>query len=568
MILMGRVKELIPEYIFDSGYDLDKYAFRCQLDELIGNGLFEDKLPLREFLEDVMPHYGRHFIFITDDDGTVYNIPYTREECINALCCLSQYEFTLFWHPSSFSSYDWVDENDVRSASCLYVDIDDIGMYADLTDKETAVNFLKETYGLTDEYLPKFLSLSGRGIHLVYPIEEMFFWDTTKVVKKKYKKGEPKEKQPCPYRSKCSNSEICTNCDVCVNREIYKRYNASLIARFDADFTGNNLNHMYRCPTSYNLKERPIQGKLFKLNDSDDRDIHRLDWALKTEEEIIENRRSYYARRSEKSKATKERNLKRKQEFLEALNDLSLEEFLKKDDISPENRAFAQQLLDKLNKPKKKKKSKSGSDHIIKEDDIDDLFENTTLPYKHLKYYDNYKPENRRANLLLDLNNFFIRHRGMLVSRNLFFFIIATYLKQLNQPSYYAVKYCRKYCDQSFYKEMKKTVLATYNSEAIYHFTYEYIALALGFSEEDIQLSYCNFSKERKKEAKRKNKRIQYEKTLAKQNKPTFKEKREAQLDYLRENPEMDEEAAKFILGIGRTTYYNLKKELKNAENL
>ena len=69
---MGRVKELIPEYIFDSGYDLDKYAFRCQLDELIENGLFEDKLPLREFLEEVMPHYGRHFIFITDDDGTVY----------------------------------------------------------------------------------------------------------------------------------------------------------------------------------------------------------------------------------------------------------------------------------------------------------------------------------------------------------------------------------------------------------------------------------------------------------------------------------------------------------------
>ena len=73
---------------------------------------------------------------------------------------------------------------------------------------------------------------------------------------------------------------------------------------------------MYRCPTSYNLKERPIQGKLFKLNDSDDRDIHRLDWALKTEEEIIENRRSYYARRSKKSKTTKERNIKRKQEFL------------------------------------------------------------------------------------------------------------------------------------------------------------------------------------------------------------------------------------------------------------
>ena len=115
---------------------------------------------------------------------------------------------------------------------------------------------------------------------------------------------------------------------------------------------------------------------------------------------------------------------------------------------------------------------------------------------------------------------------------------------------------------------MKKTVLATYHNETVYHFTYEYIALALGFSEEDIKLSYCNFSKERKKEAKHKNNRIQYEKKLAKQNKPTFKEKREAQLDYLKENPEMDEEAAKFILGIGRTTYYNLKKELKNAENL
>lgn len=42
---------------------------------------------------------------------------------------------------------------------------------------------------------------------------------------------------------------------------------------------------------------------------------------------------------------------------------------------------------------------------------------------------------------------------------------------------------------------MKKTVLATYYTETTYHFTYEYIALALGFTEEDIQLSYCIFFK-------------------------------------------------------------------------
>lgn len=519
---MGRVKDLLPDYVIERNISLEKYALRCKINEYINNGLFEDKALLSEFLENVIPYEGvKHFIYVCDSDGMVQNIPYTRNEYIDALCCLSQYELTLFLHPASFS--DWIEENDTRAARCLYVDIDDIGMYADVTDKDTAVSFLKETYGLTEEQLPQYLSLSGRGMHLIYPISEMYFWDTTKIIKRKYKKCEPPEKQPCPYRNKCPNSKICINDNICVNRELYKRYNASLIVTFDADFSGNSICHMYRCPTSYNLKERPIKGKLFKVNCSKDRDIHRLDWALKTNDEILASRLSYYARRNEKSAATKERNLKRKEEFLESLNGLTLEEFLKKDNISSENRVLAEQLLAKQNKALKKSKAgnpaTSDTSNATTENDIDEIFENTALPYEHLRYYDNYKPENRTWNLLLDLHNFFIRHKGVLTSRNLFFYIIANYLRKLGHPDYYAIKYCKKYCDKAYYREMRDTVLATYNNKNTYQFTYEYIALALGFTDEDIELSYCHFSKESRVEAKRKNNHDTYVRSLAKQNK-------------------------------------------------
>jgi hypothetical protein len=563
---MGRVKDSIPDYVFDYNISIDKYALEHELSELIEEGIFEDKTLLREFLENIVPYTGdQHYIYVIDDAGIFSNIRYNREEYIDALCCLSQYELTLFLHPSSFSG--WITEKNTRAARCLYVDIDDIGMYADVTDKETAVNFIKDVYGLTDEQMPQYLSLSGRGIHLIYLIDDMYFWDTSKIIKKKRKKCEPVEKEPCPFRCNCPNSEMCTNSDVCINRDIYKRYNASLISSFDADFTGNNISHMYRCPTSYNVKERPIKGKLFRINNSDSRDIHRLDWALKTDEEIVQYRRSYYSRRNEKGLITKERNLKRKQEFLNSLNGLTLEEFIKLDNISIEDRELAKKLLRKQNKPKKNSNNSKviNPDKNTPEIDIDDLFENTALPYKHLRYYDNYKPENRTWNLLLDLHNFFIRHEGLLASRNMFFFIIANYLRCMGHPDYYAIKYCDRYCDRAYRNEMINTIKATYHNETKYQFTYGYIALALGFSDEDIELSYCNFSAERKKEAKRKNNKLQYDRLLERTGKQRCKDKKACQLEYLKDNPETDEKAAMFILGIGRTTYYNLKKELRNA---
>ena len=570
---MGKTKNTVPQYVFNFGQSLDKHSLREEVKELIEKGTFDSKSLLYEYLQEIVPYAGeKHYIYVVNDNGTFVNIPFNREGYINALCCLSQYELTLFMHPASFSG--WVTENDCRAARCIIIDIDDINMYADITDKDTAVSFIKETYSLEDWQLPKWISLSGRGIHLIYPIDEMYFWDPTKTVKIKSKKYSKPVKAPCPYRSKCSDAKACTDENVCINRLIYKKYNACLILKFDADFSGNNINHMFRNPTSYNLKGRSIKGKLFKVNENDSTHIHRLDWALRTDEEILEYRRAYYKRCYEKSLITKAKNAQRKQEFLDSLGDMTLEEFLKQDNISPEDRVLAEKLLEKQRekekkskKPKKDKKKKTSA-KAITEADIDDIFENTALPYKKLKYRTNFKPENRYWNLLLDLHNYLIRHKGIVPSRNFFFFVIANYLKKLGHPDYYAVKYCRQYCDKSYYKEMKQTVLATYKNEVTYNFTYEYLAFALAFSEEDIRVSYCNFSKERKMEAKRKNNQKQYAKTLEKKGKLSFKEKRAFQLQFLKDNPDITDKEAMLNLGIGRTTFYTLKNELKAAATI
>lgn len=63
-----------------------------------------------------------------------------------------------------------------------------------------------------------------------------------------------------------------------INIDIFEKYTNSLITEFGADFSGDSINHMYRCPTSYNNKDREIRGKIFKLNNSNNKDIHRLDY--------------------------------------------------------------------------------------------------------------------------------------------------------------------------------------------------------------------------------------------------------------------------------------------------
>ena len=68
------------------------------------------------------------------------------------------------------------------------------------------------------------------------------------------------------------------------------------------------------------------------------------------------------------------------------------------------------------------------------------------------------------------------------------------------------IDYCSKYVDDDFYPEMEKIVRFVYSKPLKERYTYRYTTIAdlLGFTDEDIRLSYCcSFSEERREEAKK-----------------------------------------------------------------
>ncbi len=530
---MSKVKELLPDYVYDGIMSIDRYALKEEVKTMIDNGIFENKSLLREFLEEITPSTGPdYFIYVEQSKDNYVNIRYSREEYIHALCCLSQYPVTLYYHPASFVKNGWITNENANAVRCLYVDIDDVNMQADKTSKEDVIDFLKKKLNLDDSQLPRWCVLSGNGIHLVHPITELTAED----------------------------------------EELREKYTLSLLCYHHGDMAVLPVSHQFRCPESYNLKEEPIKGKLFMLNDSENTDIHRLDWCLKSEREIEEYRRSYYARRTEKQKATAAKNKALEKEFSEKLGDTSLEEYLSNPSISEKERNIAKKLLriqmkkDELKKREEEIARLEGRILEYNEEDFDlYIYSENSLPYLHLREYDRYDPHNRTFNPILDLHHFFIRHKGCLVSREVFFYILANLFKLKKLPEASCIQWCKKYASNDYYSEMLHIIDLTYKSKKKYKFSYIQIANALCFDEIDIEKSFCNFSEERRNEAKRNRNKKYYRERLIEKGKTTKKKEIEFHLQYIKEHPEMTETEAKEYLGIGRTTFYNLKKHIKNT---
>ena len=121
---MGKVKELLPDYVYDGTMSIDRYALKEEVKTMIDNGIFENKSLLREFLEEITPSTGPdYFIYVEQSKDNYVNIRYSREEYIYALCCLSQYPVTLYYHPASFVKNGWITNENANAVRCLYVDI-------------------------------------------------------------------------------------------------------------------------------------------------------------------------------------------------------------------------------------------------------------------------------------------------------------------------------------------------------------------------------------------------------------------------------------------------------------
>lgn len=528
---MGRLKESVPDYIWDLPEDkINKFWLEKDIEAIVSNGKSDNEV-LREFLDNVTPITGSdYFIYVKDEaTGTYTNVKFKREEYINALCYLSEEKYTLFYHIASFNG--WIDNDSATAVQCIYVDIDDIGINANETDLSSVTSFLKDVLNLTDDQFPDYAILSGHGMHACWLIDEI-----------------TAEKE-----------------------EIRAKYTDSMITRLGGDFSGSPISHQFRCPCSYNLKNEPVKGKLFKLTDCHNTDIHRLDWCMLSPEEIKEYRDNYYRRISEKAFKTREKNKLLEKEFMERLGNKTIEAYISEDNISAENRKIAERLLEiKRRKNRAEKVRKYISDKtdesisaVFSEEDLESyVYCDKALPFEHLRPYDGYKPENRTMNTVLDLHNFFIRNKGCLVSRNMFFTILASLFKYKGESDRAAIKWCKKYVDSDYYDEMVETVLNVYKSDKIYRFSNEKIAKLLCFTPDDIEQSYCCFSEERKAEAKKNRNKRHYEKRRKQNGKMSPEEKQQLCLDYLREYPDIKDKEAIQALNIGRSTFYKLKKLL------
>lgn len=522
---MGRMKDLLPDYVWNMPEEeMNKFWLKQDVDAIVSQAKRNNNPVLLEFLDRVTPKAGpNYFIMVEDEAGTYINNKYNREEYINALCALSEEKYTLFYHIASFN--DWADNENATATRCIYIDIDDIDINSNEADINDVKEFLKEKVKLTEEHFPDYAILSGHGIHACWLIDEMSAED----------------------------------------EHIRRRYVDSLITRIVGDFSGAPISHKFRCPCSYNLKDEVLKGKLFKLTDCNNTDIKRMDWCLLPSEMVNEYRRQYNIRVHAKGVETARKNKELALELQKRLGDTSAEEYLKRTDLSVKERSIAERLLKIQKNEHKEAIIQKYQDNEVTEDNDSDLyiFHEHSLPFDQLKPYDKYKKENRTWNLILDLHNFFIRHKGVLVSRNMYFTILAHLFKHKKESVRSAINWCKRYVDTEYYDEMVKIIEQAYSSSKTYRFSNERIAELLCFDETDINESYCNFSEERQKEAKKKRNQDYYTRKRNEAGKLSPKERQMLHLEYLKAHPEINDKDGMKALNVSRTTFYALKKMIE-----
>lgn len=451
----------------------------------------------------MIPYKGKkHFIYVQDEEGTTYNFYLDRYDCIKALCKLSEHRLTVYFHPTAFTS--WTKDSNAISYRCIHIDIDDVLLPFTLqsSSKDKIIEFLKEKYQLTDDLLPNAVTMSGHGLHLCYFIDETSDFD---------------------FRQK---------------------YVDSLITFFEGDKMTRNLCRKFRLPTSYNMKdpECPVRSRLFFINKSDNKNIHRLDPMLKTEEEIQTYFRKYNEILREKKNATRERNRAKKN-------------------------SQCSEII-------KEKKKASNSERTTKEQyphNMTTIAHNLhqypvlTIDCSKLDKKTSYSDRSSFWNLIYDLHNYVIRHNGDCLDgkRNQFVHILSNYA-QCVMTEEETIQFCEQYFpeDDAFHDEMLTIIKATYARHFIYWYNYCTIADILGFDAKDISKSHCNFSVERKKEAEKERNRRKYQKRTA-GIKTTAQIKKEYCYNYIKENIDKPVKLLVAELGLSQATVYRIRSEIK-----
>lgn len=456
-------------------------AFKKEVQNLIITSPYIENLPLRKFLDDVLPPVSKnHFVFVSNGSECT-NLPYTRNQVIDVLCILAeQRNWTVYYHPAVFT--EWINLKFTVGTAAIVIDIDhiDFGSFTlETATKYDIVRWLMLNYYLLPEQLPNYVTLSGNhGMHLTYLI------------------------------------------DYLTDRDVFNSYIKRGICFFNSDKKCRNMNRMFRLPTSYNVKQKdnPVRSKLFVLNESPSRDIHRLDDIFPTDSEITE----YFKTKAQKKQEEKSYDRKKK---------------------APPSTAI-------------KKEAYSN--------DVYDDFE--PIDISHLKPMSYYNGGGAPYNVIADLHNFVIHSGGECLrnNRNNFIHILASYAVLCNWSQKKTIRFCEQYFSKgsSFYNEMLQCINASYSREEPYLYSCITINEILDMGEY-ADIAHCCFTEERRTQRQKEYNHKQYLKRKAKMhNKPSKPKEREI---YVTQNFDKDPKVLASDLNVSLSTIYRIKERiLKN----
>ena len=457
-------------------------AFKKEVCNLIRISPSVDNTPLKHFLNAVLPEVEEtHFIYISNGrDWT--NLHYTRSQVIDVLCILAeQKKWTIYYHPAVFT--EWIEKKHVIGLSSLVIDIDhiDFGSFTLQTaTKEDIENWLIENYNIPKDLLPNFVTMSGHGLHCTYLID--FLTDDT----------------------------------------IFTTYIKRLICFFNGDKSSQSINKFYRVPTSANVKDpdNPIRSRVFHINTSENRDIHRLDPLLASEEDTYR----YFMTKAQKK--YEEKSYDRK------------------------NKATASTTT---------KKAHSNEPY--------DDFE--PIDISHLKPMPYYNGGGTPYNVIMDLHNYVIWSKGECLrnNRNNFIHILASYAVLCNWTQKQTICFCKQYFKKSssFYNEMLLCINAAYSKEDnpyLYSCTKINEILDMG---EYTDIAHCCFTEERKKQQRKEYNHKQYlQRKAKKQNMPSKPKEREI---YVSQHFDEDPKILSKDLEVSLSTIYRIRERIiKNSQ--
>lgn len=507
---MGRIKDIYIAFTeghdnFDEEENPKRFDFAIDIYLLLAGAKPKHAIPLiADFCHDIFPQPLKGRIWGMASDGVnTFNFDFWNvDKAINGFSVLTEQNIHLYYSPSMYKG--WRTDKNVLYTHTIYIDIDDIpGVDFTAMDDDSIKSYLMSTYNLTPDLLPNWLVCSGHGLHLYYLVNELNLKNSVDAYQ----------------------------------RALYTDY---LITYFGADIACRNKSRILRFPGSKNIKDMDNikTTRLLHLNQSDNRDISRLNAFVASPEQIEAYMLECNRKREEKRRATMKRN-----------------------GTTPGRR--------RTHPPKITDAAKKTTPRIAipKVDTAPVKPIHVTASHPELKVILSPLPAKSRYRCILrDLHNYAARRRGCPTGyRAIYTHLTAVYLKRTNVSEEAAYEYIKRYVDTGFYPEAEAIIKSVYKRTAKYMYTNKRIAELLGFTPHDLQYSFAAYT-DAQKQAARKKTVDAYDEKRYKESRTDAQKRKQQRHDYVKEHPDSTAAQLAETLGCSVRTIKSIRAAIREEE--